>query len=53
LLTLVNKEQAVLFGGARGTSGNYTICDDAYLFNIKEKMWLKLNRNLFNNPSFW
>ena len=43
-LIIVNKQQAVLFGGARGTSGNYSICDDAYLFNINEKMWLKLNR---------
>jgi hypothetical protein len=42
-VTLINKQQAILFGGARGTSGNYTICDDAYLFNINEKMWLKLN----------
>jgi hypothetical protein len=41
---LVNKQQAVLFGGAKGSSSNYDICDDAYLFKINEQVWIKLNR---------
>jgi hypothetical protein len=45
----------VLFGGARGTSGNYTICDDAYIFNVNEKMWIKLSRKylFLNKISYW
>lgn len=43
---LVNKNQAVLFGGAKGASSKYDICDDSFLFKIDEQMWIKLNRKL-------
>jgi hypothetical protein len=43
---LVNKQQAVLFGGAKGTSTKYDICDDSYLFKIDEHIWIKLNRKV-------
>lgn len=42
----VNKQHAVLFGGARGSSTQYDIRDDTYLFKIQEQMWMKLNRKL-------
>jgi hypothetical protein len=42
---LVNKQQAILFGGAKGASSKYDICDDSYLFKIDEQVWVKLNRN--------
>lgn len=41
---LVNRNNALLFGGAKGTSGNYTILDDTYSFKINDKIWIKLNR---------
>jgi hypothetical protein len=44
----VNKNQAVLFGGARGASSKYDICDDAYLFKIEEQTWIRLNRKIYN-----
>jgi len=43
-MILVNKNQAVLFGGAKGASSKYDICDDSFLFKIDEQMWIKLNR---------
>jgi hypothetical protein len=42
--SLVNKNQAVLFAGARGASSKYDICEDSFLFKIDEQMWIKLNR---------
>jgi hypothetical protein len=42
----VNKQQAILFGGAKGSSSKYDICDDSYLFKIEDQIWLKLNRIL-------
>lgn len=44
VILLVNKQQAVLFGGAKGTSSKYQICNDTYLFKNEEHMWVKLNR---------
>jgi hypothetical protein len=49
----VNKQQAVLFGGAKGASSKYDICDDSYLFKIEEQIWVKLNRNNFLKNSYW
>ena len=42
-LNAVNKQQAVLFGGAKGSSNKYDICDESYLFKIDEQLWTKLN----------
>ena len=38
-----------MFGGARGSSTQYDIRDDTYLFKIQEQMWMKLNRKKFFN----
>lgn len=40
---LINKQQAVLFGGAKGHSTDYVIKNDCYLFKLDEHVWIKLN----------
>jgi len=42
-ITLVNKNIAVLFGGAIGDTGKYTITGDTYTCDIINKKWKKLN----------
>jgi hypothetical protein len=49
IFILVNKNQAVLFGGAKGSSSKYDICDDTYLFKIDEQIWIKLTRKVVIN----
>ena len=51
-LTLVCKtkgdSKAVLFGGATGADGHFSINSDTYIYYIESKKWIKLNRNIFN-----
>lgn len=47
-ITLVSKTKVVLFGGATGDTGKYSMTGETYLFNILTKTWSKLNgKNLF------
>jgi protein phosphatase len=39
----------VLFGGATGDTGKYSMTGETYLFNILTKTWSKLNGNNSNN----
>jgi N-acetylneuraminic acid mutarotase len=41
-ITLVSKTKAVLFGGATGDTGKYTITGDTYLFDCITRKWKKL-----------
>lgn len=38
-ITLVSKTKVVLFGGATGDTGKYTMTGETYLFNIMTKTW--------------
>ena len=42
-ITLVSKTKVVLFGGATGDTGKYSMTGETYLFNILTKTWSKLN----------
>ena len=46
-MTLINKNKgqakAVLFGGAKGLSYQYDLCNDCYIFKTEESTWVKLN----------
>jgi protein phosphatase len=43
-LTLVQKSKAVLFGGATGVDGRFSINSDTYVFYTESKKWVKLER---------
>jgi hypothetical protein len=43
-ITLVQKSKAVLFGGATGVDGRFSINSDTYVFYIESKKWVKLER---------
>jgi hypothetical protein len=46
-ITLVSKTKVVLFGGATGDTGKYSMTGETYLFNILTKTWSKLNGKCF------
>jgi hypothetical protein len=45
-ITLVSKTKVVLFGGATGDTGKYSMTGETYLFNILTKAWSRLNGKL-------
>ena len=49
-ITLVSKSKekpkAVLFGGATGVDGHFSINSDTFLYQIDAKKWIKLNRKI-------
>ena len=51
-ITLVSKTKVVLFGGATGDTGKYSMTGETYLFNILTKTWSKLNGKSGNPSSF-
>jgi len=42
-ITLVSKTKVVLFGGATGDTGRYSMTGETFLFNILTKTWSKLS----------
>ena len=42
-ITLVSKTKVVLFGGATGDTGKYSMTGETFLFNILARTWSKLN----------
>lgn len=42
-ITLISKTKAVMFGGATGDTGKYTITGDTYLFDCITRKWRKLD----------
>lgn len=42
-ITTLNKHKAVLFGGATGDTGKYSMTGDTYVFNVAKRNWQKLN----------
>lgn len=41
-VTMVLKQKLLLFGGATGDTGRYSITDNTYLFDIPTCYWRKL-----------
>ncbi len=39
----VNKHKVVLFGGAVGDTGKYSMTGDTYIFNATKRSWTKLS----------
>jgi hypothetical protein len=48
-ITLVSKTKVVLFGGATGDTGKYSMTGETYLFNILTKTWSKLNGKIISH----
>lgn len=44
-ITLISNTQAVLFGGAIGDTGKYTITGETYLFDLEKYKWTKMSPN--------
>lgn len=42
-ITLVSKTKAVLFGGATGDTGKYSITGDSFIFDCITRKWKKLD----------
>ena len=54
-ITIVCKSKVVLFGGATGDTGKYSMTGETYMYNILNKAWQKLQGKLifefyFNFP---
>jgi hypothetical protein len=44
-ITYISKGKAILFGGAIGDTGKYSITGDTYSFDVATRTWRKLERN--------
>ena len=42
-ITMVNKYKVVLFGGATGDTGKYSMTGETFIFNMLLKAWTELN----------
>ena len=42
-ITMVNKYKVVLFGGATGDTGKYSMTGETFIFNILLRTWTELN----------
>ena len=43
LIVIVYTNIAILFGGAKGLSYQYDLCNDCYIFKTEENTWIKIN----------
>ena len=41
-ITYISKGKAILFGGATGDTGKYSITGETYAFDVATKFWKKL-----------
>ncbi len=46
-VTQIAPHRVMIFGGATGTSGNYSFTNDAYTFEIQKRLWKKITRKNF------
>jgi hypothetical protein len=54
-ITVVSKSKVILFGGATGDTGRYSMTGDTYCLNLLKRCWNKLNgkcSKILQNPSF-
>ena len=42
-ITIVSKAKVVLFGGATGDTGKYSMTGETFMYNILNKAWQKLS----------
>lgn len=50
-MTVLSRDLVVLFGGAIGDMGKYTMSCDAYAFHVSTSTWNKLNaEGIFPSP---
>ena len=45
-ITIVSKAKVVLFGGATGDTGKYSMTGETFMYNILNKAWQKLSGKL-------
>ena len=45
-ITMVNRYKVVLFGGATGDTGKYSMTGETFIFNMFLKTWTELNGKL-------
>lgn len=50
-MTPISKTKIILFGGATGDTGRYSITGDTYCFDIVTRTWTKLDRISGVSPS--
>ena len=43
-VTMISENKAILFGGATGNTGKFSITGDTYLCDLVTLTWTKLNR---------
>ena len=49
-ITIVSKAKVVLFGGATGDTGKYSMTGETFMYNILNKAWQKLSgKYILNN----
>lgn len=49
-VTIVAKQKVVLFGGATGDTGKYSMTGETFMYNVLSKNWQKLQgKNLTSN----
>lgn len=46
-ITMVNKYKVVLFGGATGDTGKYSMTGETFIFNMLLRTWTELNGKFF------
>lgn len=51
-ITLVSKNKVVLFGGATGDTGRYSMTGETFLFNFVDKHWQRLNGKYSSEKPF-
>ena len=42
-ITMINKTKVILFGGATGDTGKYSMIGETYSFDCPKRTWIKLN----------
>lgn len=50
-ITIVCKNKVVLFGGATGDTGKYSMTGETFMYNILNKSWQKLTGKFYLFPS--
>jgi len=50
-ITMVNKYKVVLFGGATGDTGKYSMTGETYIFNMLLRTWTELNGKFIYNTN--
>jgi hypothetical protein len=47
-ITMVNKYKVVLFGGATGDTGKYSMTGETFIFNMLLRTWTELNGKYYS-----